>query len=178
MSQEITNQTENSPPQMFSQKPSQTSTQNTAAMIAEMVTQSYETLNTFSKTPEQLRTIIKAHRLVLGDKRPEDIREAYLMHLKSSANMPTPAEILHSVTQMEEIREIRSKAQSAGRARPAMAQKSKRVQWAGKQWHEFTQDDVNALAMHMSDLRKNDPERADGYAHYLKTTANVPSGAI
>jgi hypothetical protein len=62
-----------------------------------MVTQSFDVLNVYGKTTDQLNYIVKAFILVLEAYPPKDVRDAFLHWISRKSVMPTPADIVNII---------------------------------------------------------------------------------
>lgn len=142
-------------------------------MIATMCGQCFEALNVYGKTTEQLGTIIKAHQVVLGHHDQADIRKAYTEHLENNSTMPAPADIALRIKSYVKHRTEMSKLDNVPKALPAPTRKPKTVQWAFKDWSQFTDSDKQALRAHLEGMK---PEKRSEYQNYLTNHCSVPKG--
>lgn len=65
--------------------------------MAAMLTQLFLTLKTYGKEPEQLEALIPLFNLTLADYTFERIEKAFAFYLKTSNEMPTPADIANII---------------------------------------------------------------------------------
>jgi hypothetical protein len=59
-----------------------------------MLSNCFDALKSYGKEPEQLEGIVRLFKVVLGRYTWESIESAFLSHLSSSEDMPTPANIV------------------------------------------------------------------------------------
>jgi len=71
-----------------------TSDQQGQCQLGELLSACFASLQLYGKEPEQLVNTVKLFRLVLAEFTIEEIRRAFVIHLKRSTQMPTPAEIV------------------------------------------------------------------------------------
>jgi len=57
----------------------------------------FSTLDTYGKTPEQMKEVVKMHLLLLGEYPFPLVKSAYLEWVKTQRKMPTPADIIEIV---------------------------------------------------------------------------------
>jgi len=62
-----------------------------------LITTTYQALRTYGKTPEELEALIMFMQMTLADKSYEDIRAAFMQHIKESPEVPTPSDILKRI---------------------------------------------------------------------------------
>lgn len=70
--------------------------------LTELVSQCFNSLNTYGKSPEQLPDIIKMFVLVLQEYNIQTIQRAFAQYLRQSSAMPTPADIVNIIEPPQE----------------------------------------------------------------------------
>lgn len=70
--------------------------------FCEFLSQCYDGLNTYGKTPEQLENLTGLFLEVLGGYPIEVVKNAFLQHIKRSSNLPTPADIMNIIDPLPE----------------------------------------------------------------------------
>jgi hypothetical protein len=138
-----------------------------------MVSQCFDSLNIYGKEPEQLENMILMFTHAFQEYEIHEIKRAFVDWVKTNAEMPTPAgiiEIIHSNRPKAPIKYDHSQPWEYEAAAEAK-RNPKRVQWFGKMWENFSDDDKKKLAVHMASMTK---EKASNYALYLKNFAKAP----
>jgi hypothetical protein len=65
--------------------------------LAVMLAQSFQSLRTYGKEPEQIGAVISMFNMVLADYTFEQIEAAFAFYLKTSNEMPAPADIANII---------------------------------------------------------------------------------
>lgn len=103
-----------------------------------------------------------------------EIKQAFVDWVKSHAEMPTPANIIELIHENRPKPQPRFDHSTPEEYEAAAARKRNpvRVQWFGKSWENFTDDDRKKLAVHLVEMGF---ARAENYAKYLHDFAKAPS---
>jgi hypothetical protein len=72
--------------------------------LAALLEQCFHTLNAYGKTPDQLKNIIKTFGFVLGDYPLAAIKKAFVEHLRTEKDFPTPSHIISIMRRDFDIR--------------------------------------------------------------------------
>jgi hypothetical protein len=65
--------------------------------IAELLSQCFDVLNTYGKTPEQLENMTGMFLATLQGYDFKDVKSAFIQHMRTSRSMPTPADIINII---------------------------------------------------------------------------------
>lgn len=140
--------------------------------VSQMVGQCFETLATYGKTTEELGSMVKMFQATLAEYEPDDIKAAFIGHLKNNSVMPAPADIIGRIKEIVKFRREREELKSKPLAIEAPRRESRtRVSWALKHWNDFTEQDKAGLAKHLTTLSKDEGEE---YRKYLVAYCGVP----
>lgn len=69
--------------------------------LTRLVTACYEGLNVYGKSPEQLEAVIMLMQMTLGEYTYPIVRRGFERHLKESATMPTPHDIIKLIKKID-----------------------------------------------------------------------------
>lgn len=84
-------------PENTSPKDCESITKATRSEIAEMVTVCYDALDTYGKTPEQMKATIKLFCMVLEGRPIDKVREGFRHWVNRNSKLPTPADIVNII---------------------------------------------------------------------------------
>ena len=144
-----------------------------------MVYQSFNIFNIFGREPESLESILFGFTVGLEDIKIEYITRAFKDWLKTSPNMPTPADIRKSAQEYQRYDEERKRFASLPKIekinRPAEPRKTEAVPWAFMSYKQICQANMlNQVKDWITDELKPLNKHED-YIKYLKDFCGFPS---
>ena len=142
--------------------------------IALLVSTCFDSLNSYGKTPEQLTNTTALFINMFRDKDIEVTRRAFTLYTCENKEMPTPSDILKYYDRVQ-TNIAKDNNFVAYKQRPRIEDKRGVVQWAFKEWSEFTDSDKQALAAHLASMEGRELEN---YKKYLINHAGVPREAL
>lgn len=142
--------------------------------MAEILSQCFDVLKTYGKEPESLENMHRAFMFTLEDYSAQQIQKAFISHLKTSSEIPTPADI---------IKHIEVKKAASGPAYQVYRGDDlpdplprNSVPWAGKNWIDMGEDLQRQCINHIGFLTKTKgKERALGYIDFLQQHCGAPA---
>lgn len=135
-----------------------------------MVRQCFDTAQIYGKQPEQLESMNAMFQLALETYSADDIRQAFLRHIKSSPNMPTPSDIIGFIDKI--ISERSHKQRNPAPVRAVDRASSGRVPWAFKEYGEI--ETMGLLPAVRDHVDKLEGDRKREYKLYLQSYCKFP----
>lgn len=125
------------------------------------------------KTPEQLESITSLFIQEFASRQIEDVRWAFQRWIRERDEMPGVSDILKIY---ETIQEHKARYRDGPPAKPLTIENhTKQVSWSCKPWNQFTEEDKQGLAQHLTTLTAEELTR---YKKYLITMVGVPKGVL
>jgi hypothetical protein len=158
-------------PKQREQKPPSTAlskkSQAEKEQLTDILGQCFNVLKTYGREPESLADMNKMFQMALENYPHHRIKEAFLEHVKSSNEMPTPADIIAIIDSRSVSPQRYEHSTPEEYERAAESRRNpKTVPWFGKMWGQFTSEDKSMLRAHLVSLGEI---KGTNYAKYLKT---------
>lgn len=126
-------------------------------MVSQMLIQCFDVLNTYGKPPEAIENIIMMFQSALANENPEDIKKAFVGHIQNNTVMPTPADILHRVSEFKTKR-AKEKYYDGLLAGNYLPPPPKKYEGPTMFWNDLTDDEKKHLLEKVRNWER--PERA------------------